>query len=30
VKRMSDKLDSEAAKVLFGTFQGLLRKYPKA
>ena len=30
VKRMSDKLDSEAAKLLLGTFQGLLRKYPKA
>ena len=30
VKRMSDKLDSEAAKLLLGIFQGLLRKYPKA
>lgn len=30
VKRMSDKLDSEAAKLLLGTLQGLLRKYPKA
>ena len=30
VKRMSDKLDSESAKLLLGTFQGLLRKYPKA
>ena len=29
VKRMSDKLDSEAASVLLGTFKGLLRKYPK-
>lgn len=30
VKRMSDKLDSDVAKVLLGTFEGLLRKHPKA
>lgn len=29
VKRMSDKLGSEAAKLLLGTFEGLLKKYPK-
>lgn len=30
VKRMSDKMDSEAAKMLLGILQGLLRKYPKS
>ena len=30
VKRMSDKLDSEAARMLIGTLQGLLRRYPRA
>ena len=29
VKRMSDKLDSAEANMLFGLLQGLLKKYPK-
>ena len=29
VKRMSDKLDSAEANMLFGLLQGLLNKYPK-
>lgn len=29
IKRMSDKFDSQAANVLFGTIRGLLKRHPK-